>query len=88
MGASQQTLLTIIKSWVITPCGDLQNHIFSRTLIWVYVPYPGGPAPRAPRMTTRVTPMGHYNVQLNLEHIQHAPLLVRKHMNNIKEVRQ
>jgi hypothetical protein len=25
-GASQQTLLIFIKSWVITPCSGLQDH--------------------------------------------------------------
>ena len=33
-GASQQTLVTIIKSWVTTPCGGLQDHIFGGTLIY------------------------------------------------------
>jgi len=32
-GASQQTLLTIIKSWVITPCSGLQDRVFRGTLI-------------------------------------------------------
>jgi len=34
-GASQQTLLIIIKSWVTKPCSGLQNHVLSETLIWV-----------------------------------------------------
>jgi len=33
MGVSQQTLLTIIKSWVTTPFGGLQDHVFGGTLI-------------------------------------------------------
>jgi hypothetical protein len=41
-GASQQTLLTIIRSWVTTPCGGLQDHQLGGTLIWVYVPYRTG----------------------------------------------
>jgi len=56
-GASQQTLLTIIKSWVTTPCGGLQDHIFA----------PAQASGDGPHFAP--SEVGFYSVQLNLEHI-------------------
>jgi hypothetical protein len=78
--ASQQTLLTIIKSLVTTSYGGLQESNQSGTLIRVYVPYRGEQAPRTPLrsgpclqhsmgLCFAPSEISQYNVQLNLEHI-------------------
>jgi hypothetical protein len=68
-GASQQTLLTIIKSLITTPYGGLQESYQSGTLIRVYVPpaLAFGTQRASASLRQKSTK---YNVQLNLEHIQ------------------
>jgi hypothetical protein len=51
-GASQQTLLTIIKSWVTMPCSGLHDHIFGGT--------------NRTGQSEAEAEVGLYNVQLNL----------------------
>ena len=90
-GTSQQTLLTIIKSWATTPGDGLQDHILSGT-IWVYVPYRKGLASRTPQVTMRAhtngpLQVGLYNIQLNLEHIQHTTMVcVRQRLKGTRKV--
>jgi hypothetical protein len=57
MEASQQTLLTIIKSLVTTSYDGLQESNQSETLIGVYVPYRGGQAPCTPKRPQGRTPL-------------------------------
>jgi len=74
-----------------TPGDGLQDHILSGT-IWVYVPYRKGLASRTPQVTMRAhtngpLQVGLYNIQLNLEHIQHTTMVcVRQRLKGTRKV--